>query len=165
MTDISLELRRVEYVSDRNAHVSAWRAYVEIYFSTKLNAFAPFACIIDSGAPFSVIPYSFWQTYRVIWNPLGQQLAHQNGTAAPNSLRWQDVSCTLGVSNVHILDQYTGKKTSRQFIVVAKFADHLSQQNHINMLAILGMNFLADNGLRLELDGTGNSMAGKLIIP
>jgi hypothetical protein len=36
---------------------------------------------------------------------------------------------------------------------------------HLEMNAVLGMNFLTDNGLRLQLDGTGVDLVGYFAIP
>jgi hypothetical protein len=49
--------------------------------------------------------------------------------------------------------------------VVAKFASQRSQHSHLELTAVLGMNFLTDNGLRLELDGTGADLTGYLSVP
>ena len=81
MPDIFLDLRRIDYVSDQNAPVSAWRAHAETLFATTTSALASFSCIVDTGAPFSVLPFSLWQSCNVQWNPLGQQLTCQGRPA------------------------------------------------------------------------------------
>ena len=81
------------------------------------------------------------------------------------ALKWQDVDCSLGATYVHLIDPRTGTKTSRPFLVVAKFASQRSQHPHLELAAVLGMNFLADNGFRLELDGTGVDLVGYLSVP
>jgi hypothetical protein len=164
MPDIFLDLRRIDYVSDLNAPVSAWRAHAEVLFITATGALATFSCIVDTGAPFSVLPFSLWQSYNVQWNSLGQRLIHQGGRPAPKALKWQDVDCSLGVTHVHLSDPRTGTKTSHPFLVVAKFASQRSQHSQLESFAVLGMNFLADNNLRLELDGTGADLAGYLSV-
>ncbi len=164
MPDIFLDLRRIDFVSDQKAAVSAWRAYADVLFTTATGALASFSCIVDSGAPFSVLPFSLWQSYSVQWNPLGQQLSRQ-GKPVPDALKWQDVDCSLGVTHVHLSDPRTGTRTSHPFLVVAKFASQRSQHSQLELVAVLGMNFLADNNLRLELDGTGADLAGYLSVP
>jgi hypothetical protein len=164
MPDIFLDLRRIDYVSDQNTSVSAWRAYAETLFTTTTSARASFSCIVDTGAPFSVLPFSLWQSYNVQWSPLGQQLSCQ-GRPAHGVLKWQDVDCSLGATYVQLIDQQTGMKASRPFLVVAKFASQRSQHPHLELAAVLGMNFLTDNKLRLELEGTGVDLVGYFSIP
>jgi hypothetical protein len=165
MPDIFLDLRRIDYLSDQNAPVSAWRAHAEVLFTTATGALATFTCLVDTGAPFSVLPFSLWQSYNVQWNPLGQQLSRQGGGPALGVLKWQDVDCSLGVTHVHLSDPRTGTRTRRPFLVVAKFASQPSKHSQLEMFAVLGMNFLADNNLRLVLDGTGADLAGYLSVP
>jgi hypothetical protein len=159
MPDIFLDLRRIDYVSEQNAPVSAWRAYAETLFTTSTSARASFSCIVDTGAPFSVLPFSLWQTYNVQWSPLGKQLTCQ-GKPAQGVLKWQDVECSLGATYVELIDLRTGMKVSRPFLVVAKFASQRSQHPRLELAAVLGMNFLTDNNLRLELEGTGVGLVG-----
>lgn len=165
MPDIFLDLRHNDFVSDQHVAVRAWRAYAEVLFTTATGALANFSCIVDSGAPFSVVPFSLWQSYNVQWNPLGKQLSRQGGSPAPTTLKWQDVDCSLGVTQVHLSDPRTGTRTSQPYIVVAKFASQRSQHSHLELFAVLGMNFLKDNGLRLQLDGTGADLDGYLTVP
>ena len=164
MPDIFLDPRRIDFVSDQNAAVSAWRAYADVLFTTATGALASFSCIVDTGAPFSVLPFTLWQTYNVQWNPLGQQLTRQ-GKPVPDALKWRDVDCSLGNTDIQLIDPRTGTKTSRSFLVVAKFASRRSQHPRLELAAVLGMNFLVDNGLRLELEGTGADLVGYLSVP
>jgi hypothetical protein len=100
----------------------------------------------------------------VHWSPLGQQLTCQ-GRPAQGVLKWQDADCSLGATYLHLVDLKTGMKVRRPFLVVAKFASQRSQHPHLELAAVLGMNFLTDNSLRLELDGTGVDLAGYFSIP
>jgi hypothetical protein len=68
-------------------------------------------------------PFSLWQSFNVQWSPLGQQLSCQ-GKPAHGTLKWQDVDCSLGATYLQLVDLATGKKISRPFLVVAKFASH-----------------------------------------
>jgi hypothetical protein len=80
-------------------------------------------------------------------------------------LKWQDVDCSLGVAQVYLSDPKAGTRTSHPFLVVAKFASQRSQHAHLEQFAVLGMNFLTDDGLRLQLDGTGGDLTGYLSVP
>jgi hypothetical protein len=51
------------------------------------------------------------------------------------------------------------------FLVVAKFTRQRLPQAHLEPIALLGMNFLTDNLLRLVLDGTGGALVGYLSAP
>jgi hypothetical protein len=111
-----------------------------------------------------VLPFSLWHDWNVPWNPLGQQLATHQGRQTPEPLKWQDVDCSLGDTYVHLIDPQSLMKAG-PFPVVAKFASQRSRQPHLELSAVLGMNFLTDDRLRLVLDGTGGSLAGRLSVP
>jgi hypothetical protein len=100
--------------------------------------------------------------YNVQWNVLGQQLSRHGGSPVPGALKWQDVDCSLGVTQVQLSDPLTHKQTSHGFYVVATLGNQPSQYRYLEPFALLGMNFLADKGLRLALDGTGTDLAGDL---
>ena len=96
MPDISLDLQHFEYVSDQKAMVSAWRTFAEVLFTTPAGGEVSFSCIVDSGAPFSVLPFSLWHGRNVEWNLLGKQVARPGGRQTSEPLKWQDVDCSLG---------------------------------------------------------------------
>jgi hypothetical protein len=163
MPDISLDLRRIDYRSDQNAAVSAWRAYAEALFITSTGVQVSFSCIVDPGAPFRVLPFSLWHDCNVQWTPLGQQLIRQAGKA-PEPLEWQGVDCSLGDTSVQLIDRQTSMQTG-PFLVVAKFVSQRQPRTPLEMIAVLGMNFLADNHLRLVLDGAGQDLVGYFSVP
>ena len=88
MRDIFLDLRRIDYVSDRSVPVSAWRAYIDVLFVTPNSARCIFLLHPGPGAPFSVLPFSLWHDCNLQWTPLGQQLTRQ-GTQVQEPLEWQ----------------------------------------------------------------------------
>jgi hypothetical protein len=163
MRDIFLDLRRIEYVSDKSVSVSAWRAYVDVLFVTPNGAQVSFSCILDRGAPFSVLPFSLWHDCNLQWNPLGQRLTRQGG-AVQEPLEWQNVPCYLGDTSVYLLDVKTGMRAG-PYLTVAKFVERRLPQAHLETIALLGINFLTDNLLRLVLDGSGASLDGYLSVP
>ncbi len=163
MPDVSLDLRRIDFVSDQNVAVSAWRAYAEALFITPTGTQVSYSCIVDPGAPFSVLPFSLWHDCNLHWSQLGQQLIRQGGqTAEP--LKWQDVDCSLGDTSVYLIDRQTGLQAG-PFLVIAKFASQRLPHAHLEMVAVLGMNFLTDNDLRFTLAGTGGNLTGHFSIP
>jgi len=163
MAYIFLDLRRIDYVSDLNVPVSAWRAYADALFVTPSGALVSFSCIVDPGAPFSVLPFSLWNDRNVQWTPLGQQLTRQ-GSQAPEPLEWQAASCDLGETPVHLVDLQM-RVQAGPFLVVAKFVRQRLPVPNLESIALLGMNFLTDNRLSLVLDGTGGALVGYLSVP
>ena len=58
-----------------------------------------------------------------------------------------------------LIDRQTSVQTG-PFLLVAKFVDRRLTDARLEMIAVLGMNFLADNDLRLVLDGAGGNLVG-----
>ena len=162
MPDISLDLHGVDYVTDQNVTVRAWRAFARVRFVAQNGLLVRFQAFVDPGAPFSVIPYSLWHGRRIWWAPLGRQLIRE-GRPSRGGLLWQGVRCDLGTTDIHLLDLDTGIRTGPHR-VVAKFARQRLPPA-IEHSAILGMSFLADNDIQLVLDGHGADMAGSLAVP
>jgi len=163
MPDIFLDLRRIEYRSDQNALVSAWRAYADALFIASSGATRSFSCIVDPGAPFSVLPFSLWHDCNLQWHSLGQQLTRQ-GSQVAEPLQWHNVPCYLGETTAYLIDLKTGVQAG-PFLVVAKFACHRNPDAHLETISLFGMNFLTDNLLRLVLDGTSGALVGCFSIP
>ena len=162
MPDISLDLRGIDYVTDQNVTVRAWRAFVRVRFVGRNGLLVRFQAFVDPGAPFSVIPYSLWHGRRIRWAALGTQLMRA-GRPAAEGLLWQGVRCDLGTTDIHLLDLDAGIRTGPHR-VVAKFARQRLPPA-IENSAILGMSFLADNDIRLVLDGHGAGTTGYLGLP
>ena len=94
--------------------------------------------------------------------PLGTQLLRA-GRRAAEALLWQGVRCDLGATDIYLLDPDAGIRTGPHR-VVAKFARQRLPPA-IENSAILGMSFLADNDIRLVLDGHGGGTSGYLALP
>jgi len=163
MPDISLDLRRVDYRSDQNTVVSAWRACADALFITPTGAMVSFSCVVDTGAPFSVLPFSLWHDRNLQWTSCGTQLARQGGQVSER-LEWQGVDCSLGDTAVHLVDRLTNTQTG-PFLVVGKFVNVRLPDARLEMIAVLGMNFLTDNQLRLVVDGAGGNLIARLAVP
>jgi hypothetical protein len=163
MPDIYLDLRRIDYTSDQGVTLTAWRAYARAMFLTSAGVPVPFACMIDPGAPFSVLPFSLWHDHNLQRTFLGQQLTRQ-GRTVPEPLTWQGVACDLGDTSAQITDARAGTQAG-PFMVIAKLARQRLPQVHLESIALFGMNFLADNSLRLVLEGAGGAVVGYLSVP
>jgi hypothetical protein len=163
MPDISLDVRLTDLVSDLSAPVCAWRTFVQARFRDVAGNDVAFSCAVDSGAPFSVIPYSLWHDRNLQWQALGSQLL-RNGKVVPNALDWLGVSCQLGTTRVHLADPGRGTKAG-PLLVVGKFAQARQARTEYEVTAILGLNFLTDNFGRLAFDAAGGQLAGSFSLP
>lgn len=162
MPDIPLEVRSLEFVTNQNVAVKAWRAFVESRFVGQAGQLVRFQTFVDPGAPFSVIPHSLWHSRRLRWTPLGTQLIRA-GKPVPGALAWQGIPCDLGTSEVFLVDLDSGIRTGPHQLVAKLPRRRLPPAAESS--AILGMNFLADNDIRLVLEGGNGIVAGYLAIP
>ena len=95
--------------------------------------------------------------------PPGRRLARPGGQVS-DPLKWQGDDCSLGDTSVFLIDRQTNVETG-PFLPVAKFVDRRLPYPCPEMIALLGMNFLADKDLRLILDGAGRNLDGYLSVP
>jgi hypothetical protein len=160
MANLSLSFQRIDYVTDRNLPVTAWRAFAEVAFLGPGQAGVSFSCIVDPGAPFSVIPFSLWHDRKIQWRRLGKRV-RRKGNPSYELLNWQEVPCDLGMTRVHLIDSVTGLEAG-PFVIQAKFARRRQPKANLEIVAVMGMNFLADNKLRLILDGHKDGVTGFL---
>jgi hypothetical protein len=163
MADIHLDLRRIDYRSEQNVSLTAWRSYADALFLTPSGGTVPSSCIVDSGALFSVLPYSLWHDRSLSWTPLGRRLIRQGGQVS-DPLKWQGEDCSLGDTSVSLIDRRTSLQVG-PFLLMAKFVDRPLPDARLEMIAVLGMNFLADNELRVVLDGAGGNLVGHVSAP
>jgi hypothetical protein len=163
MSDMILDLRRVDFYTEQNVAVCAWRAWANALFFTPGGGTVPCFCIVDSGAPFSVLPYSLWHDRNLSWTPRGRRLIRQ-GVQMAEPIKWQGEDCSLGDTSLSLIDRQTNSETG-PFLVVAKFVDRRLSDARLEMIALLGMNFLADNDLRLVLDGARGNLVGAVSVP
>lgn len=162
MPDISLDLQAIDFITDQQVAVRAWRAFVKVRFDGLHGPRIRYETFLDPGAPFSVIPYSLWHGRRLRWRALGTQFTRA-GHPVAGSLTWQGAPCELGTTDLYLLDLAAGIRTGPHR-VVAKFVQQALPQT-VENAAILGMSFLADNELRLVLEGIGGRMSGVLSVP
>lgn len=134
MPDLFLNLLHIRYVSDRNISVDAWRAHAEVLFEAQSGAQVSFSCILDSGAPFSVLPFSLWNGRNLKWTFLGSQLT-PSGSPVPEALDWQSVPCDLGETSVHLVDGQN-RLQAGPFLVVAKFPRQRLPRTNLETIAV-----------------------------
>lgn len=162
MPDIALDVRTIEFVTDLQVTVWARRAFVEARFDAQNGPPTAFDTFVDLGAPFGMVPYSLWHSRRLRWTPLGTQLIRA-GKPVPGALSWQGVPCELGETDLYLIDLDSGIRTGPHRLV-AKFPRRRLPPAAENA-AILGMNFLADNDIRLMLAGSHGAVSGYLAMP
>jgi hypothetical protein len=163
MPKISLDLRRIDFRSDQNTNLTAWRIDAETLFTTPTGRIVPYSCVVDTGASFSVLPFSLWHDCNLKWRPLGTQVLRHGGKAY-EPLKWRRVNCSLGDTSVYLFDGQSNLQAG-PFTVVGKFVNRRQLDPNLEMIAILGMNFLTDNDLELIVNGTGGGLAAQLIAP
>lgn len=163
MASISLDVHQRDCQSDLGFSVTAWRAFASAQFVDKNAGWVPLSCVVDSGAPFSVIPYSIWHGLALDWTQLGGQLLHQ-GKVVPRALEWHGLACDLGITRGNLLDPRT-HTVHGPFLVVGKFPRGPHQRPDLENLTILGLNFITDNRRCLSLEGTAAGLAGNLSVP
>jgi hypothetical protein len=163
MPNLSLAFQRIEYITDRRVPITAWRAFAEVAFTTRSRAGVTFSCVLDPGAPFNVLPYSLWHGRQIDWQKLGIR-ASRKGSMAHERVEWQGVLCDLGMTDIYLVDSLTGLQAG-PFVMRAKFARQRQRRENLELIALLGMNFIAENRLRLVLDGHHDAMTGFLSFP
>src|SRR5205807_6415542 len=95
---------------------------------------------IDSGAPFSVVPYTLWHQHRLSWQLLGTELYTPGGQLDCEALTWLGVPCSFGELKIRLVDEF--RHRSRFLRLVAKLPVQ-PVASHLERVALLGCNFLA----------------------
>ncbi len=140
----------------------ALRAFVEVEFASAEGIRQRVRAFVDSGAPFSVVPYTFWNGRKMPWQSLGTQFLI-NGVAVPRALTWQGVPCQFGEAVCALTDPATGAG-SRLLTLRAKFPvapTGTSTDGHI----LLGCGFFVDNDLSFLMEGTAGQLRQILLVP
>ncbi len=163
MPTIPLQVSSVTYRSDQNAIVEARRIYARTHFIAQGGADDYCRSIVDSGAPFSVLPYSLWHQQKLRWTHLGGAVLTRVAPPSMEQLIWQGVPCELGETNVFLLDLASGVQ-SGPHRVVGKFVQQ-SVAGEFETTAPLGLNFLSDNAIRFAVERTGASLSSHLVVP
>lgn len=152
MPSISLDFRTRDYVTDFGVRLRSVRPFV----GAQLGSVRPL-CFVDTGAPLSIVSFSVAQQIR--WKLQGRQLTFQ-GSAV--SLDWQGIPCELGEAMLVLQDRPHNLQTG-PCKLIGKFAKsvHPSLEGYV----ILGMNFLKDNGIDLEIHARAAFFVGALLVP
>src|SRR2546427_12763282 len=104
MPQVALRFRHKSYLDDHHNPLQAWRGFVTIRIRALGGSFRyPSWSIVDSGAPFSVIPYSTWNQ-GLDWNLAAARFTDALGNPAPELLEWFGEACDWGETGVELFD-------------------------------------------------------------
>lgn len=151
--------QRKDFMTDQARLARACRPLVKTQFVSRTGG--PFECpaLIDTGAPFSVVPFSIWNDENLAWQLLGHQLLTLAGQLDQEALTWLGVPCYFGEVRVALLDE--SKKRTRSLHLIGKLPC-AATSSHLESQVILGYNFLADNSLTLILHPASKQTIGSL---
>jgi hypothetical protein len=145
--------------TDRGEVVRASRPYVWLECFIQAGERFQWLAQVDSGAPFSVLPYTLWSENQLAWHSLGDTL-FRGDQPLPGSLIWQGVACRFGEMAVRLLDPTTATR-SGPLLLAGKFA-LAAVPSFVEREPLLGQNFWIDNSLTLTLKGIAGAMTGQL---
>jgi hypothetical protein len=157
MTHIPLELRQPPFVTEHGTLVPAPRLLVRADFLSPLGQRIRYRTIVDSGSPYSFVPRRL--ASQIQWSSLGRQLIRGGQSRA---VAWFGVPCEMGALEVELVNPSSLIRT-RPLRVVAKVAIKPAL-GFLEDSAVLGLNFVLDNHVWQELDATGPSFAGQLLV-
>jgi len=146
-----------DFVTDQARLARVRFLSVGVDFGDRTRADAYDTMRLDSGAPFSIIPYSVWQQRQLPWQPLGTEFYTPQGQLDQHALTWLGVPCFFGELRIRLVDEFIQR--SRFLRLVAKLPTH-AVASHLEHMALLGCNFLADNSLPMTLDPAHRTNAG-----
>jgi hypothetical protein len=152
MPDIPLQVLLKSFTTDRGLAVQSLRPSVRI----EIEKLQPH-CFFDSGAPFSIITWPLSQMVR--WRLLGTSLSSQG---VVTSLDWYGISCRFGETEI-VLRDVNGLSSWGPYLLRGKFAQ--ARHPMLGFHVVLGMNFLADNGVDFELRNTATGLTGVFSVP
>lgn len=157
MSRIPLVVHRIPFTTELGADAPAYRPYVTARFIGLRGRRIEFSTFIDSGSPYSVIPFRLAK--QVLWSDLGSELL-LGTTSQP--VTWQDIPCRMGELEVELGDSALQVWTP-PLRVLAKVATQRAAPALVRS-AILGMNFVVDNRALFELDATGPTFSGQVLV-
>jgi hypothetical protein len=158
MPRIAFTIRTMVFVTELGVAVPAQRPYVAAQFMGRNNQRVPYPAFLDTGSPYGVVPYRL--ATQVSWRDLGGQIIRSGQSHA---VEWNGIPCRLGELELELVDIPAMIRT-RPLRVLAKIASRAAMP-HLEQAALLGLNFLSDNKIQQELDGSGTALSGALWVP
>jgi hypothetical protein len=143
--------------SSAGVTIHIWRLWTELAFSRRDHSVFVRKCLLDSGAPVSVIPLRIHRLHDFAWQPLA-------GPWPPGLTTWMGVPCTVGRMNAWIpVPGSTSVHGPLPF--VAKFAQAIPPNLPRNPPILLGLNFLADHQTDTNLQCRTSLPGGVITLP
>jgi hypothetical protein len=137
--------------------IPALRLWVELAFNRHVPPPLRRKCLLDTGAPLSVIPYAIHHTHNFSWQPLP-------GPWPLGFTSWLGVPCSVGQIHVWI-PIAEPPYLSGPWTFIAKFAQATPPNMPANLPILLGLNFLADHHAHVALQIHTGPNAGSIVLP
>jgi hypothetical protein len=152
MPDFPIQLRAVDYQTDRGHTVRAKRGYL-LYEPAGL----PIICdaFLDTAAPFGVVPYTL--SRHLSWSRIAANVTRA-GRTATSALTWQGIACDLGTISFRCVHVATGVR-SHVLQMTAKFP-RLPAALALESAVVLGMSLFDENPVRLVFDNVAGTLCG-----
>jgi len=159
LPDIPIVEVRRDYTTDHGRLARACYLRVTAVFATRSGGDVERGMRIDTGAPFSIVPYSLWHDVDLSWQPLGTEFYTPVGVRDPDALAWLGVPCLFGLLQVRLQDEFDQR--SKPLRLVAKLPLRAAR-SHLERAALIGCSFLADNSLTMTVAPHRRTNAGAL---
>jgi hypothetical protein len=137
--------------------IPALRLWVELAFTRQIPPPLPRKCLLDTGAPLSVIPYAVHHTHSFSWQPL-------SGPWPPGFTSWLGVPCIVGLIDVWV-PVAEAPFLNGPWKCIAKFAQATPANMPTNLPILLGLNFLADHQAGVSIQSYQIPNAGSIFLP
>jgi len=154
-----VEEQRIDLMTDQGRLARARRFVVQVELVDQVRGPFRLRPTIDTGAPFSVIPYSVRRKHNLWYNPLGNEWMTLDGEPAPAASLWLGIPCEFGEVTVTLVDNLNNR--SRSLRVAAKLP-RSPVPSHMETTVLLGYNFLADNNLTLTVHPGSRTTIGSI---
>jgi hypothetical protein len=156
---VPIREHRKNYTTDQGRLAQACRLLVQMeLFDCVCGRFQRDA-ILDTGAPFSVFPFSRWNGSHLSWTPLGSQMFTPQGQPAPGAPKWLGISCQLRVTQIALVDEMN--RSTRSLQVIAKFV-RAPLSTRFEKIVILGYSFLMGNSMILTVNPASRASVGNI---
>src|SRR5262245_60980997 len=137
--------------------VSTIRLWVKLSFERHTGPPLECNCLLDSGAPLSLVPFAVHNAESFVWQPVP-------GPWPLALTRWLGVPCEIGEMDVW-LPTTVSPHLRGPFRFIAKFALATPPSAPSNMPILLGLNFLADHLADTSFQCYAMPHAGEIVLP
>lgn len=146
-------------MTDQGRLARACRLVVQMELFNRVRGRFTQDAILDTGAAFSVFPFTVWNDNNLSWTPLGSQMLTLQGQPVSEALKWLGIPCELGAIQIALLDEM--RQPTRPLRVIAKFP-RSALPARFEKDTILGYNFLMDNPITLTVNPASRASVGNL---